>query len=194
MPISGRGWELHVERLGVQIAGPQRRTYGSYQAFQDGNPLGGLSGYICECVGPGENEEAGTAKRIEQGVYLLSTQFGRYRTIGYSEDGSTEGQPPMPGLLLRNTGQRSGVLIHPGHPPDLYLSSIGCLNPTRALLSSQSMDFWDSRSRVIALINDLRRFAPDAFATTEDTEITGASIVIDGEPSSVIASPGDLTS
>jgi hypothetical protein len=95
----------------------------------------------------------------------------------------------MPALLVRNTGKRSGVLIHPGHPPNLYLSSIGCLNPTRGLLSWQSMDFWDSRARVIALIDDLRRFAPDAFKMDENTEVADASIVVDGEPSNVISSP-----
>jgi hypothetical protein len=189
VPISVPGWELHVERLGLQVAGSKRRTYGSYQAYQDGKPLDGLSGYICECVGPGENTVAGSAKRIAQGTYSLSTQFGEYRTIGYSDDTATPGRHPMPALLLRNTGNRSGVLIHPGHPPNLYLSSIGCLNPTRSLLSWQSMDFWDSRARVIALINDLRRFAPDAFKMDENTEIAGASIVVDGEPSNVISSP-----
>jgi hypothetical protein len=191
VPISGRGWELHVERLGLQVAGSKTRTYSSYQAYQDGKPLDGLSGYICECVGPGENGAAGSAKRIEQGSYPLSTQFGEYRSIGYSDDTSTPGRHPMPALLLRNTGNRSGILIHPGHPPNLFLSSIGCLNPSRGLLSWQSMDFWDSRSRVIALIDDLRRFAPDAFKADEDTQISNATIVIDGEPSNVIVSPDE---
>ena len=51
------------------------------------------------------------------------------------------------------------------------------------------MDFWDSRGRVIAFIDDLRRFAPEAFTVSEDTDIPGASIVIDGEPSNVIVPP-----
>ena len=192
MPISGHGWELNVQRLGVHVSGSKMRTYGSYQVFQDGHALDGLlSGFICECIGPGENTVAGTAKRIAQGTYPLSTQFGRYRTVGYSDDTSTAGRPPMPALLVEHTINRSGVLIHPGHPPNLFLSSIGCFNPTSALLSWQEIDFWDSRSRVIALVDDLHRFAPDAFHSIENTMIPNASIVVDGEPMNILVSPDE---
>jgi hypothetical protein len=186
MSISGHGWELHVQRLGVHVSGSKKRTYGSYQVFQDGRPLDGLSGFICECIGPGENTASGTAMRIEQGTYPLSTQFGRYRTVGYSDDTSTAGTPPMPAILVEHTINRSGILIHPGHPPNLFLSSIGCFNPTSALLPWQEIDFWDSRSRVIALIDGLRRFAPDAFDSLESTMISNASIVVDGEPMNIL--------
>jgi hypothetical protein len=194
VPICGRGWELHVERIGIHITGSSRRTYGSYKTYQDGKPLAGLSGYVCECVGPGENATPRTARRIEEGTYPLSTQFGSYRTIGYSEDTSIAGRPPMPAILLCNTGRRSWILIHPAHGPHLYLSSIGCLNPTQELLPSQLMDFWDSRHRVIALIDDLRRFAPSVFRANDDSEIIGASIVIEGEPEHVISSPDEAIS
>jgi hypothetical protein len=191
MPISGHGWELHVQRLGVHVSGSKKRTYGSYQVFQDGRALDGLSGFICECIGPGENTVPGTAQRIAQGTYPLSTQFGRYRTVGYSDDTSTAGRPPMPAILVEHTINRSGILIHPGHPPNLFLSSIGCFNPTSALLSWQEIDFWDSRSRVIALIDDLHRFAPDAFHSIENTMIPNASIVVDGEPMNILVSPDE---
>jgi hypothetical protein len=189
MPIAGRGWELHVTRLGLQSAGAKKRTYASYQAYQDGQPLADLSGFLCECVGPGENAVAGSRKRIEQGRYPLLTQFGRYKSIGYSTDTSTAGKPPMPALLLGETGNRVGILIHPGHPPNLYLSSIGCFNPTGPLSATDTMDFWDSRSRVTALIDDLRRFAPSAFANAEDTGIHEAWVVIDGEPMHMLPTP-----
>jgi hypothetical protein len=191
MPISGRGWELQVQRLGAHVSGSKKRTYGSYKVFQDGRALDGLSGFICECIGPGENTVPGTAKRIAQGTYPLSTQFGRYRTVGYSDDTSTAGRPPMPAILVAHTVNRSGILIHPGHPPNLFLSSIGCFNPTDALLSWQEIDFWDSRSRVIALIDDLHRFAPDAFHSIENTMIPNASIVVDGEPMNILVSPDE---
>ena len=88
----------------------------------------------------------------------------------------------MPGLLLKGTGERTGILIHPGYPPHLYLSSIGCFNPTDGLTSSQLMDFLDSRSRVIALIDDLSNFAPAAFQNQTITQIANAWAVVDGEP------------
>lgn len=55
MPIAGRGWELHVERLGMQKKGGLTRTYGTYQVYIDGNPEDGLAGHMCETVGPGDN-------------------------------------------------------------------------------------------------------------------------------------------
>ncbi|MBZ9765519.1 peptidase S8/S53 subtilisin kexin sedolisin [Mesorhizobium sp. CA6] len=176
MAISGHGWELHVERLGIQQYGRQRRTYGAYQLFIDGHSVDGLAGNMCECIGPGDNDHPKNGKRIEAGTYPLWTQFGRYRTIGYSG-----GPDSMPGLRLEGTGKRTGILIHPGHPPTLYLSSIGCLNPTAPLTSSQSMAFQDSRARVVALIDNLRGFAPSAFLHETMTHIVGASVVIDGE-------------
>src|SRR5690242_10781050 len=39
MPITGTGWEFHVERLGIHKLGAQTRTYGAYQAFLDGQPI-----------------------------------------------------------------------------------------------------------------------------------------------------------
>jgi hypothetical protein len=187
MPITGNGWELQVTRLGIQQSGSQSRTYGAYQVYRDGQPAADLSGNICECTGPGENSVAGTSERIEQGRYPLWTQFGeRYRTIGYSTDMDVPAQLPMPGILLENTGNRIGILIHPGHPPHLYLSSIGCLNPTRPLLSTDEMGFWESRARVIALIDDLRNFAPETFEQEDSNRISNAWAVIDGEPTNLL--------
>ncbi len=189
MPIKSEGWELLIKRLGIHKSGSKTRTYAEYQVFRDGNAVSGLGGFICECPGPGDNDEAGNKLRIEKGRYPLWTQFGRYRTIDYSDDTETQGLDPMPALLLRGTGNRVGILIHPAHPPKLYLSSVGCLNPSGPLRSAQSINFWDSRARVIALINDLQGYAPLAFEHKVSTRIPNATVVIDGEPTNVLADP-----
>jgi hypothetical protein len=180
--IAGQKWELVVERLCVQADGVRRRTWGRYQVRRDGVAYPTLAGFMCECVGPGNNTIADTGLRIEPGRYRLTTQFGRYRTTGYCQDPSEPGRDPMPAFRLEDTGGRVAILVHPGHPPNLYLSSVGCLNPTGPLEADQDMDFHDSRARVIALIDDLRQFAPAAFGTEVNTPIDGAFVVISGEP------------
>jgi hypothetical protein len=182
MSLSGEGWELRVERLIVHAAGDARRTYGRYQVYRNGRADPALSGFMCECIGPGDNAVPGTGRRIEPGRYPLTTQFGRYRTTGYSQDLTTAGLDPMPSVRLEATGNRIAILIHPGHPPNLYLSSVGCLNPTGPLSPDQPMDYWESRARVIALIDDLRSFAPGAFAAEINTVIPSAGVVVVGEP------------
>jgi hypothetical protein len=182
MPITGHGWELHVNRLGLQTHGRVTRTYSSYQVHRDGVAVADLFGHFCECKGPGDNLHK-RATRIEAGRYPLSTHFGRkYRTIGFSTDTHTPAVQPMPGLLLLATGNRTAILIHPGHPPKLYLSSIGCFNPTKPLGKDDDMEFFESRKRVLALIDSLRAFSPAAFQHNRPTPIPDAAIVIDGEP------------
>ena len=186
-------WELRVNRLGLQ----QRenapvRTYGEYQVFIDGNPVAALSGHICERTGPGDNSEDGVANhvRIEEGTYSLSTQFGaHYRSDGFTGDATF----PMPGILVMGTGDRTAILVHPGHPPSLYLSSIGCFNPTQPLQADQDMTFVESRGRVIALIDSLKQHDPDAFAQGKighNTPIKDAFIVITGEPMTPVSDEG----
>lgn len=187
MPISKHGWELHLERILSQGWNSKQRTYGNYSVYQDGVLQAGLSGFICECAGPGDNTVADSGLRITEGRYRLSTQYGVYRSVGYSNDLKNAGKAPMPALLLKDTGNRSGILIHPAHPPELYLSSKGCLNPTKGLMAADSMDFWDSRSRVIGLIDSLQDFAPSAFKDATNTIIPNAFVVIDGEPAAIAA-------
>jgi hypothetical protein len=182
MPITGRGWELHVNRLGIQTHLGVTRTYSTYQAHRDGVAIADLFGHICECPGKGDNTTADNGKRVEAGRYPLHTQFGIYRTMGYSLDLHTPAAPHMPGLLLFPSGKRTGILIHPGHPPKLYLSSIGCLNPTRPLAHDQNMDYFESRARVIALIDSLHAFSPASFKNNHPMQIPDAVVVIDGEP------------
>jgi len=96
----------------------------------------------------------------------------------------------LPGFLLLGTGHRSAILVHPGHPPKLYLSSIGCFNPTKPLTVNQVMEFTESRARVIALLNSLKAHDPDAFEDESDTPIKNAAMVVDGEPMGPV--PADL--
>jgi hypothetical protein len=198
MPITGVGWEFLVQRLGIHQSTLGTRTYGTYQAYRGGQPVDALSGNVCESPGPGENDFPASEenpRRIEQGRYPLWTQFGEnYRTIGYTPSVDPPGQTPMPGVLLGSTGNRTAILIHPGHPPTLYLSSIGCLNLTSPVGPNQAMDFLDSRSRVIAVIGDLQSFAPASFVDGNSKQITNAWIVIDGEPMNVLPDQPSLTS
>jgi hypothetical protein len=172
---------LLVERQLVHRHGDRARTAGEYRVFRDGRPTG-LAGMMCESLGPGDNAVPDTGLRLAPGTYPLSTHFGqRYRTIGYAV-AEIAGIEPMPGFLLTGTGNRTAIVLHPAHPPTLYLSSVGCLNPTRPLPASHDIDFFESRARVIALIDSLRAFAPAAFIPAENTPIPGASVVIEGEP------------
>lgn len=183
--IERSGWELLVKRATLQSKpGSRIRTFGSYQVFIDGNPVAGLSGGMCECVGPGDNTRVGKTKhlRIREGRYNLSTQFGqKYRSVGFTDDE----EHPMPGFLVLGTEARTAILVHPGHPPNLYLSSIGCFNPTKTLTKTQTMVFAESRARVIAMLDSLKEHDPAAFARSKigtNTRIRNAKIVIDGEP------------
>ncbi len=177
-------WELRVKRLGLQSkSGEPTRTYGSYQVFIGDVAQGvTLAGHICERTGPGDNTASGVHnhRRIEAGRYALSTQFGdHYKSIGFG----TKPEFPMPGFLLLGTEVRTAILVHPGHPPTLYLSSIGCFNPTKPLKASDKMDFTDSRTRVVALLDSLEAHDPAAFShNSVNTKIDNAFIVIEGEP------------
>jgi len=181
--IEGKGWELMIKRIEHQSrSGAPKRTYSEYQVFIDGKPVAGLSGNICEREGPGDNTKDGDKfdRRIEEGRYPLSTQFGKK----YRSDGFKNGEEhPMPGFLLMETNKRTAILVHPGHSPTLYISSVGCLNPTKALTKSEHMTFGDSRARVIAMLESLEQHDPAAFKKSgTNTAIKNAAVVIDGEP------------
>src|SRR5262245_15880527 len=176
-------WELRVKRLGLQSkANEPTRTYGTYQVFIDGVAQGPtLSGNICERIGPGDNSSVGVQKhrRIKEGRYALSTQFGeRYVSFGFT---ATE-KHPLPGFLVLGTGARTAILVHPGHPPHLYLSSIGCFNPTQPRKANEDIVFVESRQRVINLLESLKAHDPDAFDDDDSTPIANAFLVIEGQP------------
>ena len=204
MPITGQGWEFHVQRLGLHQSGDQVRTYGSYRVLIEGNPASAseplLEGFVCETAGPGANNPANNGRRIEAGRYPITTQFGKYVTIGFSTDTHVAAKPHMPAVALDDTGARSGILIHPGHPaaagdpPFSFLSSVGCFNLTQALAPDDDMNYFESRARVIALINSLAAFGPSAFRDANghpimhNTAVAGAFAIIDGEPMNVLNS------
>jgi hypothetical protein len=81
---------------------------------------------------------------------------------------------------LLSTGNRTEILIHPGHG---FLASIGCINLTAKLASGKSdIPFVDSRDRVIGAIQDLRSYLGSSFPHYNGHPIGRATIVIDGEP------------
>jgi hypothetical protein len=203
MPITGHGWEFHVQRLGMHRRGDALRTYGSYRVLVEGAPAPPrngipLAGFVCETKGPGRNHPQGNGLRIEQGRYPITTQFGKYVSIGYSTDTQVAAQPHMPAVALTDTDQRTGILIHPGHPaeagdpPFAFVSSIGCFNLTKALQPADDIEYFESRARVIALIDSLAEFGPGAFhdahgnAIKQNTLIPRAFAVVDGEPMNIL--------
>ena len=89
-----------------------------------------LFGVTAENVGPGSNAEAGNNRRVEAKRYPLLTQAGeKYVTFNFSTSENQNGTP-KPGILLGNTENRIGILIHPGIG---FLASVGCINLARSL-------------------------------------------------------------
>lgn len=185
MPITNSGWEMHIVRKSVQtrsVGATRVRTVGTYQVFHDGVPQtgAGLSGTVAESRGPGDNKVAGNKRRIEPGIYPISTQDGaKYKTFGFKDSEATN-VVPKPGIELNKTGKRSEILIHPGQG---FLASIGCINPCTSLKNgSVTIDYAPSRKRVIQIIEDLKSFLGSDFPTKNGKKIPRAQIVIDGEP------------
>lgn len=184
MKITGTGWEIHIKRTVEQVrkSDGKRRTVGSYQVYHDGTPQtgAGLSGTVAETRGPGANRPVGNGRRIQEGRYPLFTQDGeKYVTLDYQESNATNARP-KPGLLVEETGDRIGIVIHPGQG---FLSSVGCFNPCTSLPNPEEpIDYVGSRKRVIAIIEDLKRWAGTKFPKENGNRIPKAWIVIEGEP------------
>jgi hypothetical protein len=180
MPITSTGWELHIVRSREETRGERKRTVGTYQVYRNGVPQAELAGMSVETKGPGDNKVAGNGRRIEAGTYPLRTHDGmHYVTIGYLVSADSD-QTPKPGLEVGHTGNRSAILMHPGHG---FLASVGCINLTAPLAGPQiDIPFVDSRDRVIAAIDDLKSFAGVSFPHHNGQPIANAWVVIDGEP------------
>jgi hypothetical protein len=182
MNITGSGWEFFIQRQSEQTRDGRTRTVGTYQIFHDGDAQGGarMSGMVAESRGPGANAPGGNGRRIREGRYPLFTQDGgHYVTIGYVISGDFT-DTPKPGLELKETDERSEILIHPGHG---FLASIGCINPCTSLPDAdENIDFEPSRDRVIEIIDDLKDFAGHDFPARNGHRIPNAFVVIDGEP------------
>lgn len=170
------GWVLHVARQTEQDRNGRRRTLGTYRIFHEGVQTG-LTGTSVEAKGPGDNHVPGNGHCLEAGIYTLATHAGlHYCTIGYKVDDDCD-VTPKPGLELLNTGNRSAILVHPGHG---FLASIGCINLTDSLPSAASdIPFVDSRTRVISAINDLRNFTGTRFPKANGTPIPNAWLIIE---------------
>lgn len=191
MPITGQGWEIHVQRVMEQRRGKDVRTVGTYQVFHNGAPaasvaVGGvqvpLSGTTAESKGPGQNLTPATKanpSRILPGRYPLKTSGGpTYVTTGFRGDHQIRAK--MPGVELRKTGGRTDILIHPGK--NEFLSSIGCINLCTSLPDgNETIDYPGSRRRVIALIEDMKKFL-GSVPGTGDAAILNAFAIIEGEP------------
>jgi len=187
MPISGSGWEILIKRKSQHKRANKTyaRTVSTYQVFHDGQPVNGLSGMIAERQGKGDNGPKGVSehRRIEAGTYEIATHDGasndKYKTIGYSKDSSLAALP-RPCFRFLDTGSRSGILLHPGSG---YLYSIGCFNPGTTLNSADDNLQWgDSRTRVIALLDDMKSFLGSAFPKGNNQKIPRAKAVVEGEP------------
>ncbi|WP_029005943.1 hypothetical protein [Azorhizobium doebereinerae] len=180
METAGRGWELRIERRRVQRRGGRLRTVGLYQVFHAGVAQPGLAGMSAEPHGPGDNRVMGNGRRLEAGAYPLATQAGRdYVTFGHCA-GEDPGRTPKPALAVDGTGNRTEILIHPGHG---FLASTGCINLAAPLArGTRDIAFLDSRARVVAVIEDLRVFAGAGFPPENGRPIAGAWLVIAGEP------------
>jgi hypothetical protein len=135
---------------------------------------------VAECAGPSANAPAGRGKRIEEGRYPLWAQAGtKYVTWGYRSESSPHVKP-KPSLELKDTGERSEILIHPGKD---FLRSIGCINLCTSLPDAdEDIDYLGSRRRVIAVIEDLKSYLGQRFPRQNGRRIPDAFAVMDGEP------------
>ena len=173
--MKGIGWELYIKRFYEQKRKTKVRTIGHYQIFHNGVPTK-LYGMTVESPGPGNNKVAGNQKCVEAGTYQLATQDGqRYKTYDYkiSQDVNVY---PHPGFELLNTGNRKEILVHPGAG---FLKSVGCINLTSEMVTEDNdMEFASSRWRVIAMIEDMKKFL-NKFPEKNGIPISGAYVVIE---------------
>lgn len=173
---------MHIIRQSVQHSGERARTVGLYQVYHDGvlQDRSDMSGMVAEAGGPGANTPINNGKRIEARRYPLWTQQGGdYFTWNYDDTDSVHAQR-KPGFELKDTGERTEILVHPGHD---FLASVGCINPCTSLPHADEMiTYASSRRRVIALIEDIKRYAGQAFPSSNGHRIPQAFVVIDGEP------------
>ena len=181
------GYVICIERTKVQGRRGHgfKRTVSQYQVFFDRQPVAGMNGNAAERQGPGDNTGAGVAKhaRLMAGTYPLFTHAGtrnRYRTFGFANPGGLQSRP-WPSIRVENTGKRTGVLIHCAAG---FLMSEGCINLTgKALkLGKDDIEFFDSRSRVIGLIQNMKSLLGAKFPSSNNAKIPDATLVIRGEP------------
>lgn len=178
LEITGLGWEILITRQREDKRGSSRRTVGTYQVFHDGQPVGQLSGMVCEPPGPGDNSTYGNKKdlRVLAGKYPLYTQAGtKYKTLDFTDSASSSALP-RPGIELMETGDRTEILLHPAQG---FLWSEGCINVTENIAdASADMNFVESRRRVIALIDDMKHFLGADFPSSNGKKVPRATAII----------------
>jgi hypothetical protein len=182
--IPGIGYCIHVQRLRMERRGvAAARTVSAYQCYWRGTAIGDLFGQMVECSGPGDNtHEVGDVqdRRLVAGLYQLAVHAtSKYRTFGYTANQDSKAKP-RPALLLTDTDEREGILIHPSSG---YLWSVGCLNPCSGLADANSnIDYRDSRRRVIAIIDSVVSLLDARMPKTLGRRIPDACVLIEGEP------------
>jgi hypothetical protein len=181
MPIKGEAGRC-TSCVRPSSAEPATAGVGKYQVFHDGVAQTGrdMKGMVAESRGPGANAPAGNGLRVEEGRYPLHTQDGtNYVTFEYKDSESASARP-QPGFELWSTGERSEILVHPGHG---FVASVGCINPCTSLPNAgELITFSSSRRRVISLIEDMKSFLAADFPRSNGKKIRRAFVVIDGEP------------
>jgi hypothetical protein len=185
-PPQQDGYVICIDRRSTQLrAGKNfRRTVGVYQVFFNRQPVA-MHGTAVERQGPGDNTNTGVQRhsRLVQGTYPLFTHAGaknKYRTFGFANPGGLQSRP-WPSIRIGNTGARSGVLIHCAAG---YLMSIGCINLTgRALQRGvDDIEFFDSRQRVVGLIQSMKAHLGNQFPSSNNVRIPNAALILRGEP------------
>jgi hypothetical protein len=182
-PTATQGYVLCIDRIRMEKRQNMNypRTVGVYQAYFNGEKIPEISGMVCERQGPGDNGVIGQNQhqRIKAGAYPLFTHAGasgKFCTIGYTKSPAI-GATPRPALRVGNTGRREGILVHPAQG---YLWSIGCLNLTSPLKAAQdNIDYVDSRSRIIALIDNISKLLGDQFPHGNDEETKAVLLIRD---------------
>lgn len=200
----GPVWALTIERLCEHARGDRIRTYGRYSLAIGGVVQPSISGFTCEAPGPGSNEKEGVDRlRAREGTYPLRFHHSdRYRTADYDPDVETKGVHPLPAVhfVLEHSKARSNLLIHPAHffepdyphegaRSDLFLSSIGCVNPTGPLEPDQDMDYRESRSRVLDILESLSRHVGGLERFAPDQDFPNSVLTIVGEPPAATGKP-----
>ncbi|SDE71964.1 Protein of unknown function [Bradyrhizobium brasilense] len=171
------GWVLKVQRLREEKREGEfrARTVGTYSVFRNGNESPAFRGYTVERQGPGDNGPTGKAnhRRVAAGTYpLRAHSTAKYRTTGYR----TDGQHPRPAIEVSDTGDRSGILIHPA---DGYGSTIGCFNLAGPLANADSdIVLPESIARVVALISDIKDFGGGQFAFDQDGNLAHCQLIV----------------
>jgi hypothetical protein len=184
-PIDLNGFVIFVNRTRIERRDGKSfsRTVGSYYVTYQGEKLPDLGGATVEREGPGDNSMSGVLnhRRLEAGIYPLFTHAGagnKYRTFGFAEPGSLQ-VPPWPALRLENTGNRSGILLHPAAG---YLTNVGTINLSKPLAGPvDDIDFEDSRARVISVIQAMKDKLGNGFPSSNNQLIQNAWIVIADE-------------